>query len=164
MRWGLILVTLTAIAAIAWSHIAILPFPPMPKGVPIDRIANGRILPQVGLTGPLPEWIPLPEKGLVLGAGLYPPQPPYGAAASMMLKLSESQSTFVGSYRRRLEQAGFSWRHLPTPFNLIVDRPDDQFEADGKNGTHVVFIVLRAKEYAQLTFWDAPVPRMPGGL
>jgi hypothetical protein len=161
MRWGLLFVALTVIAAIAWSHFGMQPIPPLPKGVPIAKIAAGRVLPQVGLTTPLPGWIPLPEKGFVLGAGQYRPRPPFGAAASVMLKLDESQQSFVVSYRKRLEQAGFGWRHLPTPFNLVIDRPDDQFEADdGQHGGRAIYIVLRAKEYAQLTFWSAPAPRM----
>jgi hypothetical protein len=51
-------------------------------------------------------------------------------------------------------------RRLPTPFNLIIDRPDALFEADERQGGHVIYITMRATRFAQLTFWEPPAPRM----
>src|SRR5258708_39757686 len=56
MKWGLFFVALTVIAAIVWSRFAMEPIPPLPKGVPIEKIAAGRALPQVGSASPLPGW------------------------------------------------------------------------------------------------------------
>jgi hypothetical protein len=149
-----------AAAIVLWRGTA-APDLSIPRGIPIAMIAGGRLEPQIGLVAPLPRWMPLPDRGLVVGAGTYPPQPPFGAAATVMLKLDESQKEFTTSYLKQLERAGFSVRHLPPPFNLIVDRPDDQFEADERKGARAIYITLRATHFAQLTFWDSPAPRLP---
>jgi hypothetical protein len=46
---------------------------------------------------------------------------------------------------------------------LIIDRPDAQFEADERQGGHVVYITMRHSgvvRVAQLTFWDPFTPRL----
>src|SRR5689334_25124589 len=113
---------------VLWRAIAPASVPPAPSGIPIEKIANGRTAPQVGLIAPLPKWIPLPEKGRVIGAGLYPPQPPWGAAAVVMLQIQEPAGSFLAGYRKRLDQVGFAMRRIPIPPNLIVDAADSAYE------------------------------------
>jgi hypothetical protein len=134
--------------------------PPKVNTVAIERIANGKIAPQVGLLSPLPAWIPLPLKGRVIGAETLPPQPPWGASAVVMLQLEQPADDFVAAYRQRLDRAGFPTRRIPIPANLIIDAADSAFEGDERNGGHAVFITMRKTHYAQLTFWSPPVPRM----
>ena len=138
--------------------------PPMPPDheIPVAEIA-GEPQPRIGLFKPLPSWIPLPEDGYVTGAALYPPQPPYGPAAVVMLRYEETQGAFVVNYRHRLERAGFALRRVPFVFHLIVDRPDAVYEADETNGGHVAYITLRhgwQGRFAQLTFYAPPAPHM----
>jgi hypothetical protein len=48
--------------------------------------------------------------------------------------------------------------------NLIIDAPDLQLEADQRDGARTIYITLRSgfgRRFAQLTFWDAPAPRLP---
>jgi hypothetical protein len=149
-----------AAALVLWRGAA-APDLIIPSGIPIAMIAGGRLQPQIGLVSPLPRWMALPDRGLVVGAGTYPPQPPFGASATVMLKLDESQQEFTASYLRQLERAGFAVRHLPTPFNLLVDRPGDLFEADERKGARAIYVTLRATHFVQLTFWDSPAPRLP---
>jgi hypothetical protein len=132
-------------------------------GIPVSLLADGKPQPRIGLTTPLPNWIPLPEKGYVTGAALYPPQPPFGPAAVVMLRYEEGQGEFIVHYRARLERAGFVVRRIPVLFHLIIDRPDAAYEADEKNGGHVAYITLRHGfdiRMAQLTFYAPPAPRM----
>jgi hypothetical protein len=162
----LAIVAVVAGAALLLWQAAVPVLPPgipkgIPHGIPIAVIAGGRVEPRIGLMAPLPRWMPLPDRGLVIGAGIYPPQPPFGAAAVVMLKLDESQEAFAASYAKQLEHDGFSVRRLPTPFNLIVDRPDGQFEANERKSGRAIYVTLRATHFAQLTFWDSPAPRMP---
>ena len=154
---ALVLVMAVVLWRVASPHSEVKP--PLRKSVPVAAIENGKTQPRVGLVKPLPGWVPLPDKGMVIGAGVYPAQRPYGASAVVMLQLDGSEEAFTASYRNRLARAGFSMRQLPEPFNLIVDRPDALFEADERNGGHTVYITLRAKHFAQLTFWDPPAPR-----
>jgi hypothetical protein len=138
--------------------------PPMPPAyaVPVATIANGKPEPRVGLLSPLPKWIPLPESGYVTGAGLYPPQPPFGPAAVVMLRYDETAAEFIVHYRHRLERAGFVVHRIPVLFHLIIDKPDAAYEADEKSGGHVAYITLRSgfdKRFAQLTFYAPPAPR-----
>jgi hypothetical protein len=130
------------------------------SGISVTTLTDREPRPEVGLVGPLPAWIPLPESGSVISAGLYPPQPPFGAAATVTLEIDNSAEAFLTAYQSRLDQAGFSMRRLPTPFNLIIDRPDALFEADERQGGHVIYITMRATRFAQLTFWEPPAPRM----
>lgn len=131
---------------------------PISRGIPIEQIANGGRAPQIGLIAPLPRWIPLPNKGRVIAAGLYPPQPPWGAAAVVMLLIEEPADSFLASYRKRLDGAGFAMYRVPIPPNLIVDAADSAFEADERQGGHVVYVNMRRTHYAQLTFWSPPAP------
>ena len=119
--------------------------------------------PEVYLITPLPSWIPLPDSGTAIAAAVYPPQPPYGMAAVVTLAIEESVADYAAAYGKKLEQAGFSVRRLPIGFNLIIDRPDSQFEADEREGGHVVYITMRSNRvarFAQLTFWNPPVPSL----
>jgi hypothetical protein len=150
--------------AVAGLAIFLLQWGTMPapvKGVPIASIANGKTLPRIGLVSPLPEWIPLPDNGEAVGAGVYPPQPPYGAAAVVMLKLDRSAAAFVAAYGKRLAAAGFPLRRIPNPPNLVIDAPWATYAArDAKTG-NMVFVTIRSfwePHYAQLTFWNPPVP------
>ena len=138
--------------------------PPIPSyhEIPVAQI-SGKALPHIGLVAPLPKWIPLPEKGYVSGVELFAPRPPWGPAAVVMLRYDETQAEFVVNYRHRLERAGFVMRRIPFGFHLIVDRPDDFYEADEKNGGHVAYITLRhgfGKRVAQLTYYAPPAPRL----
>ena len=140
--------------------------PPMPKGVPVSDIASGKVLPQIGLIAPFPSWAPLPPQGTVIGAEVVRPQPPYGAAAELMLRLdTESYDGFIVAYRAVLDRRGFSMRAAPEPSNVGIDRPVATYEADETQGGHVVYVTLRGaarQRYAQLTFWSPPAPHMPG--
>jgi len=154
------------IAAAALSACA--PPPPevlrQPKPVPISEIAAGKAEPQIGLGQPFPDWAPLPERGEVTGAEVVRPQPPYGAAAVLMVRIDESFPAFVAAYRARLAERGFRLEQIRNPPNLIIDAPVATYEADEQDGGHAVFVTLRgaaAARYAQLTIWTAPVPRIP---
>ena len=156
------LALIIVIALVATSALLLgrnVDVPQMPKGVPVAALAARKPLPQIGLVAPLPQWMPLPDRGIVLGAGLYPPQPPFGPAASMMIRLEESQGEFAAAYEKRLIDAGFAMRRIPSPPNLIIDAPDACYEADERMGGRTIYITLRAKHYVQLTFWDVPAPR-----
>lgn len=143
---------------VLWRVAVPAAVPPMVRGIPIEKIANGRSAPQIGLIAPLPTWIPLPKRGRAIGAGLYPPQPPWGAAAVVMLRIEEPADVFVSAYRRRLDEAGFAMHQIPIPPNLFVDAADSAFEADERRGGHVVYVTMRRAHYAQLTFWSPPAP------
>jgi len=135
----------------------------IPKGVPIAAIKDGKLAPSIGLVRPLPGWLPLPDEGRVIGAGTYPPQPPYGVAAVVMLKLSDSDEAFVAAYKKRLGEKGFAMRRIPIQPNLIIDAPTAQYEADERQGGRTIYITMRgtyAARFAQLTFWDVPAPRL----
>jgi hypothetical protein len=135
---------------------------PALRSVPIDAIAHGQPAPQIGLTGPFPDWAPLPPRGRVIGAALYPPQPPYGAAAVAMVVIDDSFDAFTAAYSRQLAARGFELRASPMPFNLGIDRPHAVYEADELHGGHVVYVTLRNGgdfRLAQLTFWSPPAPR-----
>lgn len=111
----------------------------------------------------LPEWIVLPETGRIITSGVYPPQPPYGAAASATLMIDETTEAFAAAYEARLTQADFVVRRLPARFNAAFDEPDLQFEADERRGGHVVYVAFRhtfAARFVQLTFWDPPAPKL----
>jgi len=131
------------------------------EGVPIDRIARGEIDPRIGLGAPFPTWAPLPERGQVTGAEVLPPQPPWGASAVIMMRIDESYDAFTASYRRRLDERGFELRSIPIQPNLVIDAPLAQFEADEKQGGHIVYVTYRGDNrarYVQLTFWSPPSP------
>src|SRR5260221_10722893 len=87
-----------AAAAVFVLQRTTVPLPALPKGVPVAAIANGKTEPRIGLVSPLPEWIPLPDSGTVVGVRVYRPQPPYGAAVVVMLKLDASAAAFVAAY------------------------------------------------------------------
>ena len=163
MKVGLALALIAALGASACDQPSL---PPTPKGVPIADIAAGKTLPQIGLVGSFPTWAPLPPRGTAVGAEVVRPQPPYGAAAELMLRLdSDSFDAFTATYRDVLERRGFTMRALPEPPNLGVDRPVASYEADEAQGGHVVYVTLRGdsrSRYVQLTFWSPPAPRMPG--
>jgi hypothetical protein len=135
--------------------------PAPPKGVPVSSIANGKTQASIGLVSPLPEWIPLPDSGTVTGAGVYRPQPPYGAAAVVMLKMDRPAAAFVAAYARRLAAAGFPMRRIPNPPNLVIDAPWATYEAVDRKSGNAVFVTIRSlwePHFAQLTFWNPPVP------
>lgn len=148
-----------ALAVALWRLFTPSPMPAKWNTVAIDKIAGGKIAPQIRMIRPLPAWVPLPIKGRVIGAGTYPPQPPWGAAAVVMLQLDQPADAFVAAYRQRLDHAGFAMRRIPIPPNLIIDAADSAYEADERNGGHVVYVTMRKTHYAQLTFWAPPAPR-----
>ena len=109
---------------------------------------------------PLPAWVPLPETGRAIGAGAYPPQPPYGAAFSMMVALDEAPDDFIDRYRRRLAVAGFKLQTAPNPM-IPTDVAKARFKATNEQGTRHVFLALRQTWtgwFMQITFWDGLVP------
>lgn len=141
------------VALLLWRP-ALLPPPPAPVIAP----------------EPMPAWAILPPGNRkVVAAGTYPPQPPYGAAATITYLLQETGEQFVAAYRAQLAAAGYAIRRV-TPRDLF-QVPDLQLEADeqgagptgGAGGGHVIYITLRhtwAGSFAQLTFWAPPAPRM----
>ena len=149
---------IVALAVAVWRQFAPTTMPTKVNTVSIDKIANGKIAPQIGMITPLPTWIPLPLKGRVIGAGTYPPQPPWGAAAVVMLQLEQPADAFLAAYRQVLDRDGFAMRRIPIPPNLIIDAADSAFEADERNGGHVVYVTMRKTHFAQLTFWAPPAP------
>jgi len=159
-RWpALILAGVVALA----GCVARQTRPPRPYGVPIAAIASGQPAPRIGLIGPFPAWAPLPGRGLVVGAELSGPRPPYGAAAMIMLVIDDSFDAFAAAYGRRLTQAGFVMRRIPIGASLVIDRPVAQFEADEREGGHVVYVTFRGDaqmRYVQLTFWAPPAARI----
>jgi hypothetical protein len=136
---------------------------PAPRGLPVGELARTAAAPQIGLAGPFPAWAPLPDRGLVTGAELFAPHPPYGGGAVAMIRIEESFDGFTAAYRRTLVQRGYDLQRIPTQFNLVIDRPYAQFEADEAKGGHVIYVTLRgdsAVRYAQLTFYAPPAPRL----
>ena len=79
----------------------------MAKGIPIKELGDGKPHPEILLIEPLPGWIRLPDSGSAISAGVYPPQPPYGAAAVIMVMTDDFSADFAADYGRRLERAGF---------------------------------------------------------
>jgi hypothetical protein len=149
-----------AVLALAACSQAPVRRPPL-VSVPVAVIAAGKPAPQIGLTRPFPAWAPLPPRGRVIGAGLYPPQPPYGPAAVAMILLDDSFDDFTAAYRQQLAGRGFALRASPMPPNLIIDRPHAVYEADETQGGRVIYVTLRgggALRVAQLTFWSPPAP------
>jgi hypothetical protein len=142
-------------------------FPPgagsPPAAVPIERIARGETDPKIGLGAPFPTWAPLPERGLVTGAEVLRPQPPWGASAVIMMRIDESYAAFTAAYRRRLSERGFDLRPIPIQPNLVIDAPLAQFQADETAGGHVVYVTYRGDarvRYVQLTYWSPLAPRI----
>jgi hypothetical protein len=83
-------------------------------------------------------------------------------AAVIMLALDEPPDEFVAAYAQRLEGAGFTLRKSTNPM-LPTDRAYARYEATNSAQSRYVFVALRqtsADWFAQLTFWDAPVPRV----
>ena len=158
---ALLLLLLIVVTAMIATRGYTSPMPPYHE-IPIDQV-TGKPLPHIGLGAPLPNWIPLPERGYVSGAELFAPHLPYGPGAVIVLRYDETQAQFVVNYRHRLERAGFVMRRIPILFHLIIDKPDAAYEADEENGGRVGYIVLRHARkgrFAQLTFYDPPAPRL----
>lgn len=160
-RAVLILAALTACLRAWRQHIV----PQQPKGFPIAALFDGKTRSLVGLSVPLPNGMPLPESGRVVGAEVYPPQPPYGASASIMVRFDQSAERFISSYRTRLDHAGYSLRQQSVLLKRTPLDPslEDAYEADEKHGDHTIYIAIRgapAGHFAQLTFWSPPSPRL----
>ena len=141
----------------------------LPEGISVETLAASRDQPQpkLRLVRLLPAWIPLPDSGYVVTAGVYPPQPPYGAAATLTLKTDLTAEAFAAAYRSRLERAGFAVRTVPPGFNVTFDNPDLILEAietaSTPLGAHTIYVALRrtrAGRFAQITAWDPPAPRL----
>ena len=120
-----------------------------------------------GPSAPLPAWVILPPgERRIVASGVYPPQPPYGAAATITYAIEETAEQFAAAYAAQLAAAGYAVRRIPPQFNIAFDEPDLQFEAlehDGAMGGRVIYLSLRhsrTTRFAQLTFWDPPAPRM----
>jgi hypothetical protein len=146
-------------AVLAWQA---LPAPPPPLDLPIERLreeAARGALPHV--SRPLPDWLPLPASGRVSTAGTYPPQPPYGAAVAIMLRIDETPEDFAASYTRALAAAGYQVRRVAAPFDFTF-ATDGAIEAYDPASGRYVFCVLRhnrQSRFAQITFWEPPAPR-----
>lgn len=161
-----ILAIVLLVLVLSWGRLGSID---LPAGMPVEELAASRDRPQPppGLTGPLPAWIPLPAHGRVVTAGRYPPQPPYGAAASVTIMTDQTAAEFAAAYRARLELAGFTVRVVPPRFNIIFDEPELLLEAieaaPRLAGGHVIYVALRrtqAGQFAQITCWDPPAPRL----
>lgn len=139
--------------------VLIAEFVGLPKGVPVAALAGGKTVPQIGLRGPLPAWMPLPDHGNVLGASVFPSRPHYGSGATVVIKIDGTQNAFVASYEHDLARRGFFLRRITTPVNMIVTSERAQLEADDYKTGRAIFITLLGS-YAQLMFWDAPAPHM----
>jgi hypothetical protein len=142
---------LALIAAIALVAAFALWIPPAPPIVPLAAAA------------PMPAWVILPPGGQVVASGVYPPQPPYGSAATITYAIAETAEEFAAAYGAQLAAAGYTVRPIPPRFNIAFDEPDLQFEAEEQSGGHVIYLALRhtrTARFAQLTFWDAPAPRL----
>src|ERR1043165_7433670 len=162
MRLILLALAIVALALVYFAGGSPAPLALPRATLPVATLGNGLPRPEVGLLGPLPDWIPLPETGRVFSAGLYPPQPPYGPAAVIMLEIDVSAEAFVPAYVERRRQAGFASRRYDQP-SMPWDRPDMQFEAKDATGAHVIYITMRHGydvRMAQLTYWSAPVPTL----
>jgi hypothetical protein len=129
----------------------------------------------------MPAWAVLPPGARkVVASGVYPPQPPYGAAATITYLIDETAEQFAAAYRAQLAAAGYTIRPIPPQFSVAFDEPDLQLEADEQGGSagpaplagriggvwsgHVIYLALRhtyAGRFAQLTFWAPPAPRLP---
>lgn len=136
---------------------------PTLTGIPIAELASGRPHPSIGLGGPFPTWAPLPEKGLVTGAEVAAPQPPWGASAVAMVKIDDDVDHFMAGYGQRLAASGFRVRRVPIEIGPAFNRPEAQFQSDDRDGGHVVYITFRgdsAVQYVQLTYWSPPAPRL----
>jgi len=160
-RGAALLLLLLFVAADIATRGSVPPLPPYHE-IPVAEV-GGKALPHIGLVAPLPNWLPLPESGYVTGAERFPPQPPYGPGAVVVLRYDETQAQFVANYRHRLARAGFAMRAIPNLFHLVIDKPDAVYEADEENGGRVGYIVLRHAwkgRFAQLTFYESPAPRM----
>jgi hypothetical protein len=133
-----------------------------PHGTPIADIARGEPAPSIGLMTPFPAWTPLPDDGLVTGAGVYRPRPPWGASAVIMLLTKSSFEAFEAAYRARLAARGFDL-HRIVP-QAVIDPSTAQFEADEREGGHVVYVTFWREgggyRSVQLTFWSPPAPRV----
>jgi hypothetical protein len=165
MRHGLALFAISAVVVLA---VTANPSPQLPSrtavplaetGVPIAELAKGKPFAGIGLLAPLPTWLPLPKKGRAISGGVYPPQPPFGAASVIVLAIDEPIDEFLGSYARILESAGFTLSRLPNPA-IPTDMAEARYEATNATRSRYVFVTLRQSWFVQLTFWDAPVPRM----
>lgn len=137
-----VLVTLAALLAVVLALSNRAAMPSHMADVPIARLAAGAFEPALGLRQPLPAWLPLPETGRVIAAGAYPPQPPFGASATILLRLEQSSDGFVASYRARLARAGFAVRRNVVllhrgPFDPMLEQA---FEADAKPGGPTIYI------------------------
>lgn len=143
---------LALLAAIALVALFALWRPPAPPIVPFASAA------------PMPAWAILPPgERRVVASGVYPPQPPYGSAATITYAIDATAEQFAAAYAAQLTAAGYTVRPIPPRFNIAFDEPDLQFEADEQSGGHVIYFALRhtrTTRFAQLTFWDPPAPRV----
>src|SRR5579863_970827 len=155
LQFALAAAVLGVVVLAAWRLTDVLPAPVI-AGIPIGDLARGQPHPSIGLGGPFPAWAPLPDKGLVTGAEIAAPRAPWGASAVAMVKIDDDVDHFMAGYGPRLAASGFRVRRLTTPIGLLIDRPEAQFQADDRQGGHVVYITFlgdaRAR-YVQLTYW-----------
>ena len=133
------------------------------KAVPIAALAQGRPAPSIGLL--------VPAAGVGAAArdgachwrrGAYPPQPPYGAAFSMMVALDEAPDDFIMTgHRRRLAVAGFKLQTAPNPM-IPTDVAKARFKATNAAWGPVTYFLRCARRgtgwFMQITFWDGLVP------
>src|SRR5207244_1738602 len=99
MRYAVAAITIALTVVVILTRPSVAPPKSSLHGIPISMIANGKPEPRIGLFKPLPSWIPLPETGFVTGAGLYPPQQPFGPAAVVMVRYEEPAGEFAANYR-----------------------------------------------------------------
>ncbi|HEY7609470.1 MAG TPA: hypothetical protein VIF14_09580 [Alphaproteobacteria bacterium] len=132
-------------------------------GIPVERLREEAARGAVRyLTAPLPEWLPLPASGRVSVAGDYAPQPPYGAAISITLVIDEPALDFAAAYSAMLGAAGYRVRRVVPPFDFTFASDAALDAYDPKSGRYVVCVLRhsRAARFAQITFWEAPAPRL----
>lgn len=145
---------------VAWQA---LPAIPPPLDLPIERLRDEAARGAVPyLVKPLPDWLPLPPSGRVSTAGAYPPQPPYGAAVTIMLRIDEAPETFAADYMIRLAAAGYRVRRVAPPFDFAIASDGALDAHDPETGRYIVCVLRHngANRFAQITFWEPPAPRL----
>jgi hypothetical protein len=131
--------------------------------MPVERLRDAAARGPVSyLTAPLPDWVPLPGAGRVVTASAAPPQPPYGSSVTLILAIDETAEAFAAAYAARLAAAGYAVRRVPAPFDFSFTGELALDAYDAKTGRYVVCVLRRAgsARTAQITFWDAPAPRL----
>ena len=140
---------------LAWRAMPAIP--PL-LDIPVERLraeAARGALPYLG--APLPDWLPLPGTGRVTTAGAYPPQPPYGAAVTIMLAIGEAPEDFAAAYSAQLTAAGYRVRRVRSPFDFTFAADGALDAYDAASGRYVVCVLRHngTNRFAQITLLGA---------